>query len=579
MSTKEKSALPESGITDQDDLTDGLRLAKTILETSHEAIIITDPTGIIVDVNQAFTLTTGYTRDEALGRTPRMMKSGRQGPGFYKTMWSTLTETGRWEGEIWDRRKSGEVHPKWLSINAVVDGKGETTHYVGMFTDIAALDPDESGMHRLAPYDPLTGLANRILFQDRLQQAMAAADRSQGRVGLMLLDLDRFKNINDTLGHAAGDQLLVSVGARLTECVRRSDTIARVGGDEFAVILADVIDPRGPAKVARKIVERFRNPFTLDGKEVFVTASLGIAMYPEDSTSSETLFQHADTALYHAKEQGRNRFQFFSEEMRAQYLERMEMERALRADWQERRLSVKYLPVVELSVGRMVAVQALILWERDEKVLMPEEFIPLAEEAGLVGAMGEWILRQACRDHVAWRNRGLSPLPVSVSMFASQVKQGDFLEMLDRVLHETGMEPKYLQLELSEDAALEDAEATFNLFTALRQRGVSILIDCFGRGYSSLGYLKRLPLDKLKLDKSFVRNVVSSPYDAAIVQAVIGVTHSVHVRVIADGVENEEQFEILLANQCDEGQGAFFGGPFSPNDLENFLKGSEIAIW
>ena len=402
------------------------------------------------------------------------------------------------------------------------------------------------------------------------------ADRSRGHVALMLLDLDRFKSINDTWGHAAGDQLLVAVGTRLTECVRRTDTVARVGGDEFTLILPEVVSSQGPARVARKIVERFRDPFTLDGRKAYVTTSLGIAIYPEDGTSPETLLQHADTALYHAKEQGRNRFQFFSQEMRSQYLKRMNMERALRSDWQEKRFSVKYQPIIELSGGRIVAFQALIIWEHaTQGIRMPEEFIPLAEEAGLVGAMGEWVLREASQAHVTWRDKGLKPMPISVTMYTYQMKQRDFLDMVDEILAQTGMEPRYLQLELSEAVALENAETTSNLFAALRRRGISVLIDRFGGGYSSLGYLKHLPLDKLKLDKSFVSHVASSPYDAAIVQGAIGVTHSVHARVIADGVESKEQFEILLASQCDEGQGEYFGGLLTVNDCEDILRNVE----
>jgi diguanylate cyclase (GGDEF)-like protein/PAS domain S-box-containing protein len=552
---------------------DDLRLARTILDTSHEAIVITDADGRIVQVNRVFATASGYTSEEVVGQTPRIMKSGRHNADFYKAMWKDLTENGRWEGEIWDRRKSGEIHPKWLSISAVVDSKGRTTHYVGMFADIASIDTQDKEATQLAPYDPLTGLANRILFQDRLQQALVVADRQGGMVALMLLDLDRFKTVNDTLGHSAGDQLLVTVGTRLTECVRTSDTVARVGGDEFAVILAEVSDPQGPAKVSRRIIEKFREPFTLGRREVFVTTSLGVSVYPEDGSMPEMLFQAADTALYYAKEQGRNHFQFYSDEMRTQYLERMEMERALRADWEEQRFRMHYQPVVELAGGTVVALQALIRWEhRSRGLMMPEEFMPLAEEAGLAVPMGEWVLKTICSDQKKWQDMGLPVVPISVKLSVPQLKKHDFLDRLDAILLENCMVQNHLQLELTESAALQDSHATVELFTELRKRGISVVIDSFGRGYSSLGYLKHLPFDKLKLDQSFVRNVVSSTYDEAIVQAVIGVTHSVNVKVIADGVETMEQFTMLLANHCDEGQGNFFNHPIAAHDVVRFLR-------
>ncbi len=571
--TQDPTRKEGSDLSRQRGLSEELRLARILLETSHEAIVITDAKGIVVDVNQAFTTATGYTREEILGRAPRIMKSRRQGRDFYKSVWKELTETGRWEGEVWDRCKSGEIRIKWLTINAVVDEQAETTHYVAMFSDVVSVGTGGGEPTRIAAHDPLTGLANRILFQDRLQQALVIADRRKSLVALMLLDLDRFKNINDTLGHAAGDQLLVSVAARLTECVRRSDTVARVGGDEFTLILSDLVDSRGSEKIARKIVERFREPFVLDAREVFVTTSLGISIYPADAESPDMLFQHADTALYHAKEQGRNRFQFFSDDMRAQYRERMEMEGAMRSDWENGRFLVRYQPVVELSGGRVTAVQSVIQWPHSVKGrLMPAEFIPLAEEAGLVVAMGEWVLREACKLYAEWRDRGLPSIPIAVNLYIPQLKKHDFLERMDRILAETGMRPQNLRLELAESAALEDTKSTFELFTALRNRGFGVLMGSFGREYSSLGYLKHLPLDKLKLDASFVRNMVSSKYDVAIVKAVIDVAHSVNVKVIADGVESKEQFDTLLASHCDEGQGDYFSRPVAASAVKRMLK-------
>jgi len=571
--TQEPAGPETSELARRHGLSDDLRLTGTVLATSHEAIVITDAKGKIVDINEAFTAATGYTRDEVLGRAPRIMKSRRQGGDLYKNIWKILTETGRWEGEVWDRRKSGEIQTKWLTINAVLDDRGEATHYVAVYSDVASVVLGGRERVCVAAHDPLTGLANRILFQDRLQQALALADRRKSLVALMLLDLDRFKNINDTLGHAAGDQLLISVAARLTECVRRSDTVARVGGDEFTLILSDLPDSRGPLRVARKIVERFREPFVLETREVFVTTSLGISIYPHDAESLDMLFQSADTALYHAKEQGRNRFQLFSDEMRAQYLERMEMERAMRSDWESARFLVRYQPVIELSGGRITAIQSVIQWPHSVKgLLMPGEFIPLAEEAGLAVSMGEWVLRKACQDHAEWRTSGLPSIPIAVNLYVPQVKKPDFLERMDQILVETGMNPEYLHLELTESAALEDAKATFDLFMALRNKGYGVLMGCFGREYSSLRYLKHLPLDKLKLDRSFVRNMVSSRYDVAIVKAVIDVAHSVNVKVIADGVETKEQFDTLLANHCDEGQGEYFSRPVTATAVKEMLK-------
>jgi diguanylate cyclase (GGDEF)-like protein/PAS domain S-box-containing protein len=550
-----------------------LKLAGKILVSSNEAILVTDVHGDITEVNDAFCKITGYSREEVIGKNPRIMQSGRHPPEFFKEMWNVILETGQWHGEIWDRRKNGELFPKLLSISAVRSKQNRVTHYVGIFSDITKIKQTEQRLQYLAQYDPLTRLPNRLLFRDRLQQALLEASRNKSVVALMLLDLDRFKDINDTLGHKAGDEVLFSVAKRLTLCMRKSDTVARLGGDEFTIILPDVSDTMALVAIARKVIQSLAEPFHLPGREVFLTASMGISIYPADGLEADRLLQNADMALYHGKELGKNTFQFFSEQMNEQVLARSQLEQDLRRAVERKEFAVYYQPKLAVRTGELTGVEALIRWQHPVRGLVgPDEFVSLAEDTGLIVPIGEWMLRTTCQQNKTWQDMGLPPIRVAVNVSARQLLREDLVAAVMKILEETGLEPTYLELELTETLAMKDAETTVRVFTALKGMGIHITIDDFGTGHSSLAYLKRLPIDILKVDKSFVQDIKPDTDDEAIVKAIIAVAHSLKLKVIAEGVETKEQLEFLQLHDCDEWQGYFFSCPQPADALTELLQ-------
>ncbi|MBI5571803.1 MAG: EAL domain-containing protein [Desulfomonile tiedjei] len=550
-----------------------LKLAGKILVTTNEAIVVTDVHGNITEINDAFCKITGYSREEVIGKNPRIMQSGRHPREFFDQMWKVILETGQWHGEIWDRRKNGEIYPKLLSISAVRSKQNRVTHYVGIFSDITKIKQTEQRLQYLAQYDPLTRLPNRLLFRDRLQQALLEANRNKSMVALMLLDLDRFKDINDTLGHKAGDDVLFGVAKRLTHCMRKSDTVARLGGDEFTLILPDVSDTMALAAIARKVIQSVAEPFHLPGREVFLTASVGISIFPVDGLEADRLLQNADMALYHGKELGRNTFQFFSEQMNEQVLARSALEQDLRKAVEREEFEVYYQPKLAVRTGELTGVEALIRWQHPTRGLVrPDEFVALAEDTGLIVPIGEWMLRTACRQNKTWQDMGLPPIRVAVNVSARQLQREDLAATVMKILNETGLDPTYLELELTESLAMKDADATVRVFTALKTAGIHVTIDDFGTGHSSLAYLKRLPIDKLKIDKSFIRDITPDTDDEAIVKAIIAVAHSLKLNVIAEGVETKEQLEFLQLHDCNEWQGYFFSGPQPVDALTELLR-------
>ncbi len=549
-----------------------MRLAAKVFESAAEGIMITDAQSHIVAVNDAFTATTGHEPDEVLGKTPSLLQSGKHDAEFYRDLWKSLKETGQWKGEIWNRRKNGELYPQWLSINTVRDAKGGVGNYVGMFTDITARKQAEERLRVLAYHDPLTGLPNRALFHTLLNQALVKAQRHHRLGAVLFIDLDRFKNINDTLGHPAGDLLLKEAAARLLTCLRQSDTTARLGGDEFTILLEEIAHEQDAIIVAQKILAALAEPFNLASHEVFVTASIGISLFPHDGGDVDALLKNADTALYRTKEQGRNGYTLYTAEMNATALKRMALENSLRRALERREFLLHYQPRVALDTGRMICIEALLRWQHPELgLVMPDQFISLAEETGLIMPIGEWVLHTACAQTKAWQTSGFPVLRVSVNLSARQFKQPDLVDQVADALRDTGLAPDSLELELTESTVMQDAEDAVTKLNALKQLGVHLSIDDFGTGYSSLEYLKHFPIDILKIDRSFVRDIPGDSDNGAIVRAIIAMAHSLKIKVTAEGVETAEQLGFLKAYRCDEMQGYYFGLPLPTHEFSKLF--------
>ena len=519
------------------------KLADKIFEHAAEGVMISDPAANIINVNKAFTQVTGYSREEVVGKSPNLLNSGRQDAVFYRVMWQSLIETGHWQGEIWNRRKNGEIYLEWLSITSIMDNLGHTTHYVAIFSDITTIKANEERLHHLAYYDALTKLPNRILFNDRLNQAMARASRSNQMVAVMLLDLDRFKIINDTLGHMAGDTLLIDVARRVGGCMRESDTVARLGGDEFIVVLPDMDNINHASLVAQKIIDVLTQPFTLENQEVFITASIGISFYPSSGDNAETLVKAADIAMYHAKEQGRNNYQFYRSSVSDETSALFALEHSLRRALERNELSLHYQPQIDIETGGITGMEALLRWQHPERgMIPPSEFIPLAEETGLIIPIGEWVLRSACAQNKEWQDSGMPPVRIAVNLSVRQLKQKNLVAKITEILAETGLETQWLELELTESMIMQNAEDSIQQLNDIKALGIGLAIDDFGTGYSSLSYLKRFPIDRVKIDQSFVQGVCSNPDDAAISQAIIALANSLNLKVTAEGVETPASF-------------------------------------
>jgi diguanylate cyclase (GGDEF)-like protein/PAS domain S-box-containing protein len=549
-----------------------LRQAALVIENTPDCVMITDASGLIQSVNPAFLSRTGYALDEVLGRSAKFLQSGHQTPSFYAAMWQRILSAGQWQGEIWNRRKNGEIYPEWLSIKALKDDDGRVTNYVAIYSDVATHQEVQARLHHLAYYDPLTGLPNRQLFTDRLGLALAQAQREHALLGLIFVDLDRFKTINDTLGHSTGDRLLQQVGARLRGAVRQSDTIARIGGDEFTVILPGLAHPEDAAAVARKIVETLDPPLRIDQQELFVTASLGISLYPHDGDTPESLIGRADIAMYRAKDSGRNNYQFYRPDMSAQIKDRLTLESDLRRALNNAELYFLYQPQFDIRTGRLVGVEALARWRHPEMgEIPPSTFIPIAEDIGLIGQLGRWGLKRACREAREWVGRDDGPFRVAVNLSAHQLQDAALPRFLARAALDAGIPPGSLALELTESVLMDGSPTTESTLRELTDMGVEIAIDDFGTGYSSLSYITRFAIDRLKIDRSFMRQIPSSTNDNAIAAMIIAVAHASNMRVTAEGVENRAQLDFLLEQGCDEMQGYLVGVPVPPAEITRML--------
>lgn len=569
-------------ITERRQAEEELRVAATAFE-AREGMMITDPSGIILRVNKAFSEITGYSAEDVIGENPRLFNSGHHGPEFYRDMWQTITREGKWQGEIWNRRRNGEIYPQWLTITAVKNGCNKTTHYVSTLTDITERKENEARINNLAFFDPLTQLPNRRLLQDRLQRAIAATSHKKNLGALLFIDLDDFKTLNDNRGHHIGDLLLVAVANRLRMAVRSQDTVARLGGDEFLVVLEDLhTNHDQAAAIAQQIAENIRESlietYTLEGQDYFSTPSIGISLFGDRQVHIDELLKQADQAMYHAKAQGRNTCRFFDPEMQAHTAQRFALQQEIREALQQQQFALFYQPQID-NTGALVGVEALIRWFHPERGLVsPQEFIPIAEESGLILPLGNWIVEEACQQLVRWSHHPATrDWSVSINVSARQFQQPQFVTQLFNTLEQTGANPLRLKLELTESMLVHNQQDIIARMDDLKSHGITFSLDDFGTGYSSLAYLKRLPISELKIDKSFVNDVLEDNNDAAIARMIIRLGQSMELRVIAEGVETAAQRDWLEAEGCLYYQGYYFCKPLAADELENLAPGFASA--
>ena len=550
-----------------------LRLYATVFTNASEGMLITDAHSRIIASNPAFSRITGYSPAEVVGRSPVLLNSGRQDSGFYRRMWSTLASRGKWQGELWNRRRDGSIYPEWLSITAV-PGEGEATcNYIGIFSDITERKEAEARILHLAHHDPLTNLPNRALLNDRLSQSLLQARRDGRGAAVLLLDLDRFKTINDTLGHERGDSLLLEICARCRRVLRDTDTLARLSGDEFVIVLPDAATADLAADTARRILDAIALPCRLGEHELSITASIGIALFPRDGGDESTLLRNADAAMHRAKEAGRNAFEFYTEDMNTSSLGRLLLEHQLRGAAERGELLLHYQPKVSAADGRLGGFEALLRWQHPELgMVSPGQFIPLAEESGLIVPIGQWVLEEACRQQRAWLDAGFEVPPLAVNLSAHQLAQPDIVATVAAAIGRHHLAPGLIELELTETMLMRDVDRTIRTLVRLREMGVRLSIDDFGTGYSSLNYLRQFPVNALKIDRSFVGDIGSDGAEGKIAAAIVGMAHSLGLEAVAEGVETETQRAFLQMHGCHQLQGYLIARPAPAREIERFLS-------
>jgi diguanylate cyclase (GGDEF)-like protein/PAS domain S-box-containing protein len=564
-------------MTEQEEREAALRIAAIAFE-AEEGMLVTDENGVILKINQAFTRLTGYSAAEAVGQKPSLLKSDRQNDEFYRQMWAALHNNKSWQGEIWNQRKNGEIYPEWLSITAVVGNNGKVTNYVGAFVDFTERKQAENEIYHLAFYDFLCQLPNRRLLLDRLHQAVIASTRNQTACALMFIDLDNFKTLNDTKGHAIGDLLLIEVSKRLQACVREGDTLARFGGDEF-VLLLEGLSPEIPRAavqariIGEKVLDTLNSPYVIEGYEYHSSSSVGITLFSNYEENLDDLLKQADTAMYEAKKSGRNTLRFFDPVMQEKLEAHAQLEIGMREALTKQQFQLFYQMQINYT-GHILGAEVLLRWIHPEKgMISPLQFIPLAEETDLILPIGQWVLETACRQLKAWESSPLTrDLQLAVNVSGRQFRQANFVDLVTRTLGKTGINPQRLKLELTESIVLDNVADTIAKMQTLRLLGVSFSMDDFGTGYSSLAYLTQLPLNQLKIDQSFVRNIGTKASDAAIIQTIIGMASNLGMEVIAEGVETQEQRDFLERAGCKLYQGFLFGKPIPLDGFEQLLK-------
>jgi diguanylate cyclase (GGDEF)-like protein/PAS domain S-box-containing protein len=554
---------------------DYLRLAHKVIDASLDGIMITDHDGIIQSVNPSFCNITGYSLQEVLGQSPRLLSSGLHQTEFYRNMWQVLLQHGHWQGEIWNKRKNGELYPQWLTITAIRNEQQQISQFAAIFSDITERKQQEQKIHQLAYIDELTGLANRRMFFDRLQLSLANAHRHNHQLAVLFLDLDLFKRINDTLGHQAGDQALKEVARRISETVREGESVARLGGDEFTILLPEISQTDPLECLARRLIKQIEKPVRLLDQEFFLTTSIGIAVYPQDGVNAEQLVKHADVAMYQAKNSGRNQYCFYHASAGQQNVDELKLEQALREALRLQQLDVYYQPKFTLDSQQLVGLEALVRWQHPQLgVMSPALFIPLAEKLGLISTLGEQVLQRVCLQLTQWHN---CTIPVSVNISALQLADSEFVTRLHHIIRLADVPPQRIELELTESCLIpEQAEQTQYQLTQLKALGFKLSIDDFGTGYSSLSYLRRLPIDTLKIDQSFVRDLPDNPGACQIVSAIIAMAKALGLDVIAEGIEHQQQLEFLRQAGCNQGQGYLVSAPRPAQEFAPLFK-ADIA--
>lgn len=552
-----------------------LKLAANVYQATSEGVIITDECTRILSINPAFTAITGYTKEDLLGRTPQILKSNRHEPDFYREIWEDITVTGHWKGEIWNRKKSGELYVQRQTINAVKDSKGEVSYYVSVFYDITNIKQQEEQIRHLAYHDPLTKLPNRFLLQDRISHAIERAKRDQYQNALFFLDLDRFKQINDTLGHNIGDQLLCVVAERISSSIRKEDTLARLGGDEFVVLLEEV-NSDNIVLIAHKIIDAINQPMELSGHSIQLSASIGIAMYPDDGTDVIELMKNADTAMYASKNAGRNQYSFFDAEMNERAGQKLKMEMELKRAFENKELELHFQPLMNIEKNEPYGFEALIRWRKDGKMITPDTFLPIARECGLMEKIDTWVLEHAFQKLQEWKDEGLPPYKINVNISAFQFKNEQIVRYIQDLSKTYGIPTEQIVLELTEDTIMENPQKATEVIQSLKEAGIKVALDDFGTGYSSLSYLRQMPFDAVKIDKSFIMDCPTNQDSIELVNAIIAMSKALRMAIVAEGVETVEQLDILKKLECSNVQGFLFSKPLEQSKLfqwlDNFIQ-------
>jgi diguanylate cyclase (GGDEF)-like protein/PAS domain S-box-containing protein len=550
-----------------------MQLLGVAFQHSGEAILISDRQNKIVTVNPAFTVLTGYTQEDAVGKNPSFLSAGRNSPEDYAAMWQSIIEKGFWQGEIWDRRKDGGVYPKWMTVSVIRDDDSKIRYHIAHFTNISVERAAEEKLHHIAHHDSLTGLPNRLNLNGRIDQALSVARRDGGRVALLFIDLDRFKLVNDTLGHHVGDELLIEVARRLQDSVRDSDVVARLGGDEFVIMLTGIEHTTVIGMVAEKIVKTVGAPYVIEGHDLYTSPSIGIAIFPTDGDSGNTLMKNADAAMYHAKNAGRNNFQFFDAKMNQAAVERLKIEHSLRQALANDEFCLHFQPIIDATSGRVVEVEALVRWlHPQEGLIPPARFICIAEETGLIQPLGEWVFWAACRQLADFNQAGIVDVKMGINISAMQMRNGNLPILARGAVEAMGLKAGDLIFEITESVAMQHPQETVAILDLLHDMGILLAIDDFGTGYSSLSYLKMFPIDHLKLDRSFVEEIGQGEGSTAICDATIGLAHNLGLKLVAEGVETEEQFAYLRERGCDLLQGYLFSRPVPADQVIEFIR-------